>query len=353
MSEQPIIVIKKIKKGGGHAHHGGSWKIAYADFVTAMMAFFLLMWLLNMTTAEQKEGLSNYFDPKSIISMKGGSIGIMGGLAASIEETQADTVSEATAAIPVTSQTATEKAEKKEEEDKKDESNVMSQGGQGETDDVNKMEPFDGVLSDIKPNTQEQIDIQKEEKMLESVEQDLKEKISQNPEIQAFSENILMEMLPEGLRIQIIDDEPNSMFASGSTQVLPPAKTLLLQVGQILSIVPNQLKISGHTDANPYSNPRNYDNYDLSSDRANASRRILLEAGVRRERIHSVLGMAASEPHLVEDPKSPRNRRISILIMREHPVNGANKGTIQSTNFGASQNARRAAVKEANVQKTN
>lgn len=341
MNEKPTIIIKRITHAA-HGHHGGAWKIAYADFVTAMMAFFLLMWLLNMTSAEQKAGLSNYFDPRSLITSQGGSNGIMGGLAASIE-TEAATIMDPTEKTPVTTKTDKEKPDSEtDEKDKQDTPVQMTLGGDGETEASEKMEPFDGALSEIKPNTQEQLDIHREEKMLESMQQELAEKISQNPEIQAFSDNILMDITPEGLRIQIIDDAPNSMFASGSTQLLPNARTLLTQVGHVLTLVPNQLKVSGHTDGMPYANPRNYDNYDLSSDRANASRRVLIESGIPRERMHSVIGLAASEPHIVEDPKSPRNRRISILVMRQNPINPNNQTVVQGTNIGASQTSLRA-----------
>jgi chemotaxis protein MotB len=285
-SERPII-IKKVKKGGGHGHHGGAWKVAYADFVTAMMAFFLLMWLLAVTSAEQKEGISDYFSPTSVSSTSG-SGSILAGLSL-------DTVK----ALRTTSSSPVDPAtmEQPEGMDKEDVGAGQQDGSIGEDDGANAA------------REQERRDFE-----------DLKERIQQAlqkvPELRDLNENIIIEVTEEGLRIQLVDQDRRSMFASGSAQMMPYTRQLMALVSDAIRDLPNKIAVDGHTDAVPYrGGDGNYSNWELSADRANATRRELLRNRIVSERIASVRGMADRDPLIKDDPRNAANRRISMTIL--------------------------------------
>ncbi|MBX9977285.1 MAG: flagellar motor protein MotB [Alphaproteobacteria bacterium] len=286
MSDDRPIIIKKIKKGGHGGHHGGAWKIAYADFVTAMMAFFLLMWLLNATSEEQKRGIANYFDPITIGERAGGGSGVMMG--DSITSTE-QTAQSSMGAMTIKESKPQEKG---------------SGGPQAETG---------------KDEEAEEATFQAEQASFESIQKDLQSAVQKDPELKEWLSNLLIDETPEGLRIQIIDQQEKSMFPSGSSKMYDHTKKLLEHVSKIIQKVPNKISISGHTDATPYST-KDYTNWELSSDRANASRRVLEESGLNDTRFLSVVGKESKDPFVKNDPFSPQNRRISIVLMRKKPL---------------------------------
>lgn len=282
--EQPII-IKKIVKGGGH--HGGAWKVAYADFVTAMMAFFLLLWLLNVTTEEQKNAISNYFDPShpKVSQATSGAGGVMGGLSVSVDGAMVTNVQ------PMIQTQVTGKA--------------------GLAENAQEI-----ALEQAKEELKRQ-----EEAEFEQAKEAIEDAIAENPELAELSENLMIDMTPEGLRIQIVDKEGKPMFPSGSARMFEKTQKLIAQVGQVIQKMPNELSIRGHTDSVPYGSGADYTNWELSSDRANASRRVLQETGIAADRLNNVVGKADTEHLLPDDPTNPRNRRISIILLRESITN--------------------------------
>jgi len=270
---QPII-IKKIKKGG-HAHHGGAWKIAYADFVTAMMAFFLLMWLLGSTTEGDKKGIADYFGSPLKIAMGGGS-------------------------------------------GSGDSSSVVKGGGTDLTrsdGQVNKGD-VEAKRKTLQLKALKADQRRAEISRLESLKKRVEDVLAANPKLAAMKSQIRLEMTRDGLRIQIVDEQNRPMFDSGSAVVKPYMRELLREIGTVLAEVPNRLTLEGHTDAQPFgAGERGYSNWELSSDRANASRRELGAGGLPEDRVLLVQGLASSVLFDPADPLSPVNRRISILVM--------------------------------------
>lgn len=270
---QPIIV-KKIKKGG-HGAHGGAWKIAYADFVTAMMAFFLLMWLLGSTTEGDKKGIQDYFQSPLKIAMLGGS-----------------GAGDASSVI------------------KGGGTDLTRQGGQVKDGDV-KTEKKSYNLRALKEEQR-----RAEKSRLEQLKQKVEETVKLNPRLAQLGGQIKLELTKEGLRIQIIDEGNRPMFASGSAVVQPYMRELLQELGAVLAEVPNRLTIEGHTDAKPFaSGDRGYSNWELSADRANASRREMVAGGLPEARMLRVQGLASSKLFEPQAPESAANRRISIVVM--------------------------------------
>ena len=270
---QPIIV-KKVKKGG-HAVHGGAWKIAYADFVTAMMAFFLLMWLLGSTTEGDKKGIADYFNAPLKVAMGGGS---GAGDASHVVKGGGQDLSRATGQV-----------KRGDKEAKRDTVN----------------------LHQLKEQ-QQRAEIARLEELKEQVER----KIDSNPRLEAMKSQILLEMTHEGLRIQIVDAQNRPMFDSGSAVVQLHMRELLREIGGVLVQVPNRLTLEGHTDAQAFgAGDSAYGNWELSADRANASRRELMSGGLADKRVLRVQGLAASQPLDPKDPAAASNRRISIVVM--------------------------------------
>jgi chemotaxis protein MotB len=271
---QPII-IKKIKKNG-HAAHGGAWKIAYADFVTAMMAFFLLMWLLGSTSEGDKKGIADYFQsPLKVALLNGGS-------------------------------------------GSGDSSSVLKGGGQDLTRSGGQVKrgdveaPRNTINLQALRHEQRAAEAAKLQEISEQVESELKN----SAKLAQYASQIKMDMTRDGLRIQIVDEQSRPMFDSGSAVVKPYMRELLRAIGSVLVEVPNRLTLEGHTDAIPFpGGDRGYSNWELSADRANASRRELVAGGLTEERVLRVLGLASSQPFTRQDPADPQNRRISIIVM--------------------------------------
>ncbi|MET0383554.1 MAG: flagellar motor protein MotB [Burkholderiaceae bacterium] len=270
---QPII-IKRVKKGG-HAAHGGAWKIAYADFVTAMMAFFLLMWLLGSTTDGDKKGIADYFQSPLKIAMAGGS-------------------------------------------GSGDSNSVLKGGGESLTSTVGQVKKGDmeAKRNTINLHKLKAEQVRAEVARLEDLKQEIQQKLSGSEKLKSLSPQIRLDMTRDGLRIQIVDDQNRPMFDSGSAVIKPYMRDLLQAIGSVLTEVPNHLTLEGHTDAQPFpGGDRGYGNWELSSDRANASRRELIAGGLTDDRVLRVQGLASSQPFDDKDPLAPSNRRISIIVM--------------------------------------
>ena len=271
---QPIIV-KRIKKGG-HTAHGGAWKIAYTDFVTAMMAFFLLMWLLGSTTDGDKKGIADYFASPLKVALLGGGAG------------------------------------------SGDSSHVVKGGGQDLTRSSGQVKRGDVQAERKTINLQalKAEQIRAEHAALEALKERIQQKVAANPVLASLGGQIRLEMTRDGLRIQIVDAGNRPMFDSGSAVVKPYMRELLQAIGSVLGEVPNRLTLEGHTDAAPFGGgDRGYSNWELSADRANASRRELMAGGMPEDRPLRVQGLAASSLFDPRDPLAPGNRRISIIVM--------------------------------------
>jgi chemotaxis protein MotB len=290
--DRPII-IKRIKKSGG-GHHGGAWKVAYADFVTAMMAFFLLLWLLGNTTEEQRRAIGNYFKPTISSTSGDTTVSVLDG------QTQ---VMETMSGGPA--------AEAEIEEEGADTTGTSSQTG--------------GTQPELAAQGQEKINAAaaaaalkaEESKKFEQVKKQIEQVINQTPELTGLKDNLQVDQTPEGLRIQLLDKEKESMFASGSVNMAEKSRQLLALVAQAVKDMPNKLAISGHTDAALLAGNTGRTNWELSSDRANAARRVLVESGVDPAHVQTVIGRADTDPFIKDDPFNPRNRRISIVLLSE------------------------------------
>jgi chemotaxis protein MotB len=273
---QPII-IKRVKKGG-HGAHGGAWKIAYADFVTAMMAFFLLMWLLGSTTEGDKKGIADFFNAPLKISLLGGGSG------------------------------------------SGDSSHVVKGGGtdlsrtNGQVKAGDLEAPRKSVQLKALKAEQKRAEIQK----LEALKRKVEDALASSQKLAALKSQIRLDMTPDGLRIQIVDEQNRAMFDSGSAIVKPYMRELLQLIGGVLAEVPNRLTLEGHTDSQPFGGgDRGYSNWELSSDRANSSRRELIAGGLPDDRTLRVQGLASSVLFDVKDPQGAVNRRISIIVMNK------------------------------------
>lgn len=273
--QQPII-IKKIKKGG-HGHHGGAWKLAYADFVTAMMAFFLLMWLLGSTDEVTRKGIASFFADPYKVSMSGGN--------SAAERTS-----------------------------------VIEGGG------ADMVTSYDGQVqmgsSSDQDATPEEIEKQAEaieKQKLEALKEKIQDKLNETPELNEFKDQIKLEITSEGLRIMIVDDQNRPMFRLASAQAEPHVRVILRALAPAINELPNRVSLNGHTDALPFpANQKGYTNWELSSDRANAARYELIEGGLDEKKVLRVIGLSSSIPYNAQtDPLNPVNRRISIIVMNK------------------------------------
>jgi chemotaxis protein MotB len=285
------ILIKKVKKVMAGGHHGGAWKVAYADFVTAMMAFFLLMWLINTTSPQQKRGIADYFAPASVSQSTSGSGGILGGTALGDQGAKSD------GSQSVIQQLAPEAPDK--------------------TKDAGKSST--AASSDDAEKALKEAAAKKEADEFQSAAQSLRQAMQDLPELAELSKQVLVDQTPEGLRIQLIDQEGRSMFDPASAKPNDRARLLLRAVAKVVNQLHNRITVAGHTSATA-AGAQGGDDWALSAARANASRNILQEAGVQADRIYQVSGKANSDPLYADDPTLPGNRRIAIVLLREKPV---------------------------------
>jgi chemotaxis protein MotB len=272
----PTVVIRRVRKKRA-AHHGGSWKIAYADFVTAMMAFFLLMWLLGSTTQGDLQGIADYFNTPLRVALQGGS-------------------------------------------GSGDSSSVIQGGGQDLTRSYGQVEKTDNPVEKRTINLQAaRAEMQRAERQrLEDLKSKIQAAIEQEPQLAEFAQQIKLDITREGLRIQIVDDQNRPMFDTGRAMLRDYTREILRQIGRVLNDVDNRISLAGHTDAAPYAlGERAYSNWELSADRANASRRELVAAGIDEGKIVRVVGLAASVPFNESNPLDPSNRRISIVVLNK------------------------------------
>lgn len=289
----PVIIIKKVKKVSG-GHHGGAWKVAYADFVTAMMAFFLLLWLLNVVTSDALQTISNYFDPSHprISEMTSGAGGIMGGLSTASEGAQVTDVQPLTQTSPT------------------------GMGGRGTARETGEHTPtYSPAQAEIQ-RLEEELRRQEEARFSEAKKQ-LEDEIRKNPALAELAKNMMVDITEEGLRIQIFDQDGRPLFPLGRAEMYDYTKTLIGTVADVVKGMPNDISIRGHTDGYKYAPGATYTNWELSADRANASRRQLLASGVAESKMENVMGQADREHMVPENPLDARNRRISIILMRE------------------------------------
>lgn len=272
---QRPIVIKKIKKGGGH--HGGAWKIAYADFVTAMMAFFLLMWLLGSTSKGDLKGIADYFSTPLKVAMAGGS-------------------------------------------GSGDSSSVLKGGGKDLTRSDGQVKSGTPEIKDKSYNlTAAKKELERLEAIkLKALKARIEGAIENNPVLKQFNKQLLIDITSEGLRIQIVDEQNRPMFGLASAELQPYTREILHEMGSMLNDVDNKISISGHTDAKPYANgEKGYSNWELSADRANASRRELVLGGMDETKIMRVVGLSSAVLFDSQDPFNPINRRISLIVMNK------------------------------------
>jgi len=296
---EPLLITKKIKPK--EDAHGGAWKVAYADFVTAMMAFFLLLWLLNATTEEQKRGIANYFEPQSITTgEQSGSGGSLGGLAIDAVGAMKSAGSPPSVTIPISS-AGGEKSRK----------------GKGEA-----------TLTSSEPNPDStNIEARKREREeFDRAQADLRLAVERNDALKDFQDSLLIDNTPEGLRIQLIDRQKIPMFKPGSATLNPYSEALLQIITRVITRFPNPVSIAGHTDGAPRPENARFSNWELSAKRANTARRTMVEAGLPKARIAAVVGRADTDLLFPEKPESPQNRRISILLVRmaKAPESGGN-----------------------------
>jgi len=273
MTDQPApVIIKRVRKVVRHGHHGGAWKIAYADFVTAMMAFFLLMWLLAMTSEEQRRGIADYFENPLRVAARGGeSVG--------------------------------------------DRDSVI-QGG-GEDFRFREGEP----LRTTPIATLEALEAAARAREIEALERlkaQIEAAIDSIPSLLEFKGQLLLDLTSDGLRLQIVDGENRPMFSSGSSELQPYTRTLLAELAALLNDSDYPLSISGHTDAVPFAGGEGgYSNWELSNDRANSARRELVRAGLHPDKVMRVVGLASTVLLDEANPQNPMNRRISIVMMNQ------------------------------------
>ena len=284
VAQRPIIIRRSRGKAHG-GHHGGAWKIAYADFVTAMMAFFLLMWLLGSTTKGELEGIAEYFKNPVKVAMAGGS-------------------------------------------GSGDSSSVIPGGGKDLTSRDGQVKRGDVVAKKRTINLEAaQAELQKIEQIkLNALKKRMEDAIDASAMLRQFKNQMLLDITSEGLRIQIVDELNRPMFASGRSELQPYTREILHEIGKMLNDVPNRIALSGHTDAAPYQGgEKGYSNWELSADRANASRRQLVQGGMNDDKIMRVVGLSSAVLFDKNNPMNPANRRISIIVMNKQTEDSINK----------------------------
>lgn len=275
------IIVRKRAHGAHEGHHGGAWKVAYADFVTAMMAFFLLMWLVGATTENQRKGIADYFASRVPISPEsGGGDGVLEG-----------------GFMP-----------------RPDEPDLRL--GDRDRDDVSLAAGAPDLDDPDAAAQRARADDRIERQRFETVQSEILRRLEASEALRGLTGNLLFQITPEGLRIQIFDREGTDMFPLGSATPRPHTVAILKVIADIIGGVRNGIVITGHTDARPFLGSGPYGNWDLSSDRSNAARRVLAAGGVATDRFRRIEGRADLEPLIARDPTDPRNRRIAITLLR-------------------------------------
>ncbi|MFC0409934.1 flagellar motor protein MotB [Roseomonas elaeocarpi] len=381
------IVIRR-EEGGEGGHHGGAWKVAYADFVTAMMAFFLLMWLLNATTEQQKRGLADYFAPTNLLAQADsgsgqpfggktpnsagqqvsdtGALRLEHGPMPVVQDIERDDDSD-TPAQPVLMRQAPPGSADDPDLDPGNTDRATAASVQGAADTgFARALPAQSSAQDPAQNgaqngTQSQAQLlgqfqaqsqgqsqaprgtslaardadlaataeaalreelnRREREKLDQLAQQLRDAVRDDPALADLASQLRVEQVPEGLRIQLLDADRQSMFALGGTTVNDRSRALIARVAAVIRKVPNAVAITGHTDATPFRST-DRSNWDLSAERANVTRRILVDSGVAEARIRSVAGLAEREPLVPDHPEAAANRRVAILLLRQNPAPG-------------------------------
>ncbi|NDI86607.1 flagellar motor protein MotB [Undibacterium crateris] len=286
------IIVKRIKKAGG-GHHGGAWKIAYADFVTAMMAFFLLMWLLGSTAKGNLQGIAEYFQTPLKVAMAGG-------------------------------------------DGSGDSSSVIKGGGKDLSlrEGQNRKGDIESSKKTYNLQAAEAALAKEEAERLKNLKGKIEAVIESNPTLKQYKKQLLLDITTEGLRIQMVDEQNRPMFALARADLQPYTREILHEIGKALNEVPNRISLSGHTDATPYGlGEKGYSNWELSADRANASRRELIYGGMDESKVLRVVGLSSSVLFDKQDAYNPVNRRISIIVMNKKAEESASQdgGSVEVT----------------------
>ena len=316
-NERPIIIVKRYKKGGG-GHHGGAWKVAYADFVTAMMAFFLVMWLVTAVSKDQRAAIFDYFKNPSMEPGKSakpapGQMGPGGAstspinLGGGLDAPRTTTQEKAGIGTPVTL--------------------------------INRSKPTPQMTAAEKAAAEAALEQALEKKRLDALMQDLKEAISKSQALEPFKDQLLLDITPEGLRIQIVDAQNRPMFDLGGSRLKGYTGAILKEITPYLNSVPNRVSLTGHTDVTPYAGITGYTNWDLSTDRANAARRALEAAGLATDKVSRIVGLSSAVLFDKENPRNPVNRRISIIVMTREAEQEALKTDLPSVASNAAEPA--------------
>jgi chemotaxis protein MotB len=308
-NERPIIIVKK-KKSGGHAHHGGAWKVAYADFITAMMAFFMVMWLVATVSKDQRAAIFDYFKNPSMEPGKSprpapGQMGPGGASTSPINlHGGLDAIRPAITMQKDVGRTTTP-IMKREDASK---------------DGAAKIKTPDHTLNphDIAAAAKEA-----EHKQLEALMAELKQAVDKSQALEPFKDQLLLDITPDGVRIQIVDAQNRPMFDVGSAHLRDYTTAILRELAPYLDSVPNRISLTGHTDIRPYPSNNGYTNWELSADRANAARRALVAGGLPDEKISRVVGLSSSVLFDKSQPQNPINRRISIVVMTKQAEQAA------------------------------
>lgn len=361
-SEQPTI-IRKYEDHGDHAHHGGAWKIAYADFMTAMFALFLMLWLVATKNQHQLDGIANYFKPATVsMTAKGGTgplsgtvpgpHGVVGGANPAVTQKDTVTLKKLSAVHPLgkpvhaVSKTAASSAPSKGAGNKVSASVVAQPSKDSGQSHLHALQAVKTVTV-VKTVSEHALDT----KRFQAIEKQIRQAMQAEPNLRPLMKNVLFQQTPQGLRIQIVDQDKRPMFASGSARLTKAADLLMQKLGHLIATLPNKVTISGHTDAVPYSNGAHLDNWDLSSERANATRKIFTAAGVSENRIARVSGLADTEPLKPADPRAAINRRITVLLAYQagSPKPTAPAGTVLQSTTQASAQTRKGSVQIASA----
>lgn len=320
----PPLIIKRVKKGGHGAPHGNTtWKIALADFMTAMFIIFLLLWIIKQTTPEQRAGIADYFAPSAVSRMTSGSGQPLAG--ATIAEPGALPVRASVLGPPGGGPSSPQEGE----------GNTEVKGYPGTAARPLGEKAFQGATKGFGSSDTEQ-------KQFDQYAQQIRQAIQESPDLQGMQQNLLIDQTPEGLRIQLVDNEKQELFNKASAVPLPQTVKLMAAVAKVIASVPNKISISGHTDSSQFAAKATYTNWELSGDRANASRRLLVADGIADDRVTNVVGKADRDPLFPNDPTSPRNRRISIVLLND--ATQARMANADGASGGSTSTAAAAAV---------